>query len=262
MERSHHLQVALDAAQSAAEVIRQYYRDDLEVTIKPDATPVTRADIESEEVIRQVISSAFPDHGFYGEETGSQGLDNEYLWLVDPIDGTRSFVRGYPFFSTQVALMHRGQIILGVSSAPAFEEVAWAERGAGAWIDGQRCRVSRIEKLEEAAVSSGNLRTLASGSRWANWAKVVSRVARIRGYGDFYHYHLLAAGRIDAVLESDVNILDIAALSVIVEEAGGVFTDLDGGPVSLGTTSVLAGNRRIYAQVAKIMGVQAEPGDR
>jgi histidinol-phosphatase len=255
MERSKYLQVALEAANSAAEVIRHYYRDGVEVSMKPDATPVTRADIESEEVIRRAITAAFPDHGFYGEETGSRGLDAEYLWLVDPIDGTRSFVRGYPFFSTQIALMHRGEIIVGVSSAPACKEMAWAERGQGAWLDGHRCRVSNIGQFKEAAISSGNLRTLASGPRWANWAEVVKRVARIRGYGDFYHYHLLAAGRIDAVLESDVNILDIAALSLIVAEAGGRFTDLDGRPVGLATTSVLAGNPKMYAAVAQLMGV-------
>ena len=255
MERSRYLQVALEAANSAAEVIRHYYRDGVEVSMKPDATPVTRADIESEEVIRRAITAAFPDHGFYGEETGSRGLDAEYLWLVDPIDGTRSFVRGYPFFSTQIALMHQGKVIMGVSSAPAFKEIAWAERGQGAWLDGQRCRVSNVVRLDDAAVSSGNLRTLAGGPRWADWAKVVSSVGRIRGYGDFYHYHLLASGRIDAVLESDVNVLDIAALSLIVEEAGGRFTDLDGQPIGLATTSVLAGNPRMYAQVAKLMRV-------
>jgi len=255
MERSRHLQVALEAAHAAAEVIRHYYRDGVEVSIKADATPVTRADVESEEVIRRAISAAFPDHGFYGEETGSHALDAEYLWLVDPIDGTRSFVRGYPFFSTQIALMHRGQIVVGVSSAPAFEQIAWAERGQGAVLDGHACRISHVHALEDAAVSSGNLRSLAGSPRWADWAKVVQRVARIRGYGDFYHYHLLAAGRIDAVLESDVNILDIAALSLIVEEAGGIFTDLDGGPVTLETTSVLAGNPRIYAAMAELMRV-------
>lgn len=257
MERSRFLQVALDAAQAAAEVIQHYYRDDVEVSLKPDRTPVTRADVESEQVIRTAIAHAFPDHGFYGEETGGAGLDAEYLWLVDPIDGTRSFVRGYPFFSTQIALMHRGEIVVGVSSAPAFGELAWAERGGGAFLDGHRCHVSQVEQLEDAAVSSGNLRTLASGPRWANWADVVRRVARIRGYGDFYHYHLLAAGRIEAIVESDVNILDIAALSLIVEEAGGIFTDLDGGPLGLETTSVLAGNRHLYPQVAALLGTAA-----
>jgi histidinol-phosphatase len=253
MNRTRYLQVALDAARSAAEVIRHYFREGTEVSLKADATPVTRADIEAEELIRRAIGSAFPDHGFYGEETGSRGLDAEYVWLVDPIDGTRSFVRGYPFFSTQIALLHQGRVLVGVSSAPGFDEMAWAERGRGAWLDGQRCRVSSLAKLEEATVSSGNLRTLASGPRWAGWGEVVRRVARSRGFGDFYHYHLLATGRIDAVVESDVNVLDVAALSLIVEEAGGRFTDLEGAPLSLDTTSVLATNGRLHDVIGELL---------
>jgi histidinol-phosphatase len=253
MNRTRYLQVALDAARSAAEVIRHYFREGTEVSLKADATPVTRADIEAEELIRRAIGSAFPDHGFYGEETGSRGLDAEYVWLVDPIDGTRSFVRGYPFFSTQIALLHQGRVVVGVSSAPGFDEMAWAERGHGAWLDGQRCRVSSLARLEEATVSSGNLRTLASGPRWAGWGEVVRRVARSRGFGDFYHYHLLATGKIDAVVESDVNVLDVAALSLIVEEAGGRFTDLEGAPLSLDTTSVLATNGRLHDVIRELL---------
>ena len=250
MDRSRYLQVALEAARGAADVIRHYYRESVEVKMKADRTPVTRADVEAEQVIHRAIHSAFPDHGFYGEETGRSGMDAKFLWLVDPIDGTRSFVRGYPFFSTQIALMHEGRIIVGVSSAPVFGEMAWAERGQGAWLDGHPCRVSHIRDLAEASVSSGNLKTLASGPGWAGWGEIVRQVARIRGYGDFYHYHLLASGRIDAVVESDVNILDIAALSLIVEEAGGRFTDLSGAPVGLETTSVLATNSVLHDTLA------------
>jgi len=240
------LDAAKAAAQAAAEIIRRYYRSQLEVVRKADDSPVTRADVEAEQAIRSILQSAFPDHGFYGEETGRSDRDSEFLWLVDPIDGTKSFIRQYPFFSTQIALMRRGQIVVGVSSAPAFGELAWAFRGGGAWLDGEQVRVSDVASLERAAVSSGNLKTLASSARWARWGQVVAQVDRIRGYGDFYHYHLLASGRIDAVVESDVNILDIAALSLVVEEAGGRFTDLDGRPVGLATTSVLATNGHLH----------------
>ncbi|NDF85352.1 MAG: inositol-phosphate phosphatase, partial [Gammaproteobacteria bacterium] len=166
--------------------------------------------------------------------------------LVDPIDGTKSFVRECPFFSTQIALQRGGRMVLGVSSAPAYGEFAWAERGEGAWLGQQRIRVSGIDRLDAAIVSSGNLKTLASGLRWARYGELVTRVNRIRGYGDFVHYHLLARGALDAVIESDVNILDIAALTVIVEEAGGRFTDLDGRAVDLTTTSVLASNGALH----------------
>lgn len=251
MENSPLLTAALEAARAAADVIRHYYRGQLEVSLKADNSPVTRADVEAEQVIRKTLSLRFPDHGFYGEETGRDEGESPYLWLVDPIDGTKSFVRRYPFFSTQIALMREGRIVLGVSSAPAFDEMAWAEAGRGAWLDGERIRVSGIDSLEQAAVSTGNLRTLARGERWAGWGEVVARVDRIRGYGDFYHYHLLASGRIDAVVESDVNILDIAALSLIVEEAGGRFTDLEGGAVGLDTTSVLASNGLLHEEIRR-----------
>ena len=243
------LSTALDAAKAAAAVIRRYYQRNLEVVIKADKSPVTEADVETEKVIRGIISSRFPEHGFYGEETGQSAVDAEYLWLVDPIDGTKAFVREYPFFSTQIALMHRGRLILGVSSAPVYGQLAYAEIGVGAWLDEQPIRVSDIATIEGAAISAGNLKTLAASPQWSRYGQLVARVNRIRGYGDFLHYHLLASGKIEAVIESDVNILDVAALAVIVEAAGGKFTDLQGAPLNLNTTTVLAANSKLHSSV-------------
>ncbi|MDZ7642793.1 MAG: inositol monophosphatase family protein [Woeseiaceae bacterium] len=245
--QSRELVVALQAARAAAEISRRYYAGNFTVRTKADRTPVTQADVECEEAIRGIILDAFPAHGFYGEETGRTRSDSKYLWLVDPIDGTKGFVRQYPFFSTQIALLHEGRLVLGVSSGTMFDELAWAESGGGACLNGAPLAVSTVDNLAHAAVSTGNLKSLASGNGWAELGAVVAAADRIRGYGDFYHYHLLAAGKIDAVIESDVNILDIAALSVIVTEAGGVFTDLDGAPPSLETRSVLAANPALHA---------------
>jgi len=237
---SSFIAIARAAAEAAADDIMRFYRGDFEIEIKPDQTPVTVADRRAEDIIRKMVLDAFPDHGFFGEEGGKQQADADYLWLVDPIDGTKSFVGGYGMFSTQIALMHRGELLLGVSSAPAAGEIAWAERGEGARIDGRPMRVRQVAGLSEASVSTGNLRSLARSDKWANLGRVMAVANRTRGYGDYYHYHRLAAGQLDAVIESDVNILDIAALTVIVTEAGGVFTDLKGNPVGLETTSVLA----------------------
>ena len=245
---SAYLKVALAAASTAADISRSYYAGNFTVTTKDDMTPVTQADVECEQAIRAIILDAFPDHGFYGEETGRTQEDAEYLWLVDPIDGTKGFVRQYPFFSTQIALMHRGEIILGVSSGTMMDELAWAEKGEGAWLNGQPLRVSPVDDPDRAAVSVGNLKSLARSGGWAPLGRIVERADRIRGYGDFYHYHLLAAGKIEAVIESDVNILDIAALSVIVTEAGGVFTNLNGDKPTLAIRSVLAANPSLHAQ--------------
>jgi histidinol-phosphatase len=240
------------AANAAADIIRQYYETGVAVELKADATPVTRADVESEQSIRAVIRERFPDHGFFGEETGQSDIDAEYVWLIDPIDGTKSFIRRYPFFSTQIALMHRGELVLGLSNAPLFGQRAWAEKGNGAFLDGKRIRVSDTVGLEAATMSTGNLKSLALSSRWAHLGAIVARVNRIRGYGDFYHYHLLAQGSIDVVVESDVNILDIAALAVIVREAGGVFTDLSGNALTLHTRDVLAASSHaLHAEVRK-----------
>jgi len=247
--QSPFLGVALDAARAAAEIVQRYYRSNLAITIKADKSPVTEADVEAEKTIRSIIEARFPDHGFYGEETGSSHVDADYVWLVDPIDGTKSFVREYPMFSTQIALMHRGRLTVGVSSAPAYGELACAAIGLGAWLDGAPIHVSEVSAIEDATLSTGNLRTLAIGPEWPAFGRLVGRLNRIRGYGDFLHYHLLAAGKIDAVVESDVNILDIGACAVIVEAAGGRVTDLEGRPLGLGSRAVLATNGRLHDAV-------------
>ena len=243
----------LAAAAAAVEILRYYQGDEYEVELKADQTPVTVADRKAEEIIRGILLDAFPDHGFFGEEGGKEHEDAEYLWLVDPIDGTKSFVGGYGMFSTQIALMHRGRLVLGVSSAPAAGELAWAARGLGANLDGSAVRISAKKLLTEASISTGNLQSMARSGQWARLGEIFSVVNRTRGYGDFYHYHRLAAGQLDAVIESDINILDIAALSVIVEEAGGVFTDLQGRPPDLETTSVLAANPALHGQLLEIL---------
>jgi histidinol-phosphatase len=248
-EASQELKAALDAAQAAAEVIRGFYQRNVRIEVKADKTPVTEADVRSEEAIRDLLMKRFPSYGFYGEETGKSDMNAESVWLVDPIDGTKSFVRECPFFSTQIALMRGGRFVLGVSMAPAYDELAWAEAGGGAFLNGKRIHVSKVAALDGAIVSTGNLKTLAASPAWPRLGSLISRINRIRGYGDFVHYHLLARGALDVVLESDVNILDIAALTVIVEEAGGRFTDLAGGPVGLATTHVLATNGLTHAAV-------------
>lgn len=251
---SQELQAALDAAQAAADVIRALYQRNLQVHVKADKSPVTEADVRAEETIRELLSARFPSYGFYGEETGSHAMDAENVWLVDPIDGTKSFVRECPFFSTQIALMRQGRFVLGVSSAPAYNELAWAEEGSGAFLNGAAIRVSTVAELDKSIVSSGNLKTLTkSPQRWTAFGDLIQRVSRIRGYGDFVHYHLLARGSLDVVIESDVNILDIAALTVIVREAGGKFTDLDGNPVGLETTTVLATNSALHSTVQTML---------
>jgi histidinol-phosphatase len=256
------LRAAQRAADTAEALIRaRYQQRDFAVDLKADATPVTEADREAESAIKRVLRETFPQHAFFGEEEGREG-DGDFLWLIDPIDGTKAFVRGYPMFSTQIALMHRGELVLGVSAAGEYGERCWAVRGGGAFLggpfpDGRPIRVADTREFgSQAAISTGNLKSLAaSPARWNAYADLVRRVGRIRGYGDFLHYHLLARGAIDLVIESDLNILDIAALVVIVREAGGVFSDLDGRDIDLDTRSALAGAPALHAQALAAFAV-------
>src|ERR1700692_1961064 len=158
MTLSPELQAALDAATEAASIARSMYQHNIEVRFKADKSPVTEADIRCETAIREILEARFPNYGFFGEETMARGMDADNVWLVDPIDGTKAFVREYPMFSTQIALMRRGEIVLGVSSAPVYGEVSFAERGRGAYLNGKPVAVSQIATLESAALSSGNMK--------------------------------------------------------------------------------------------------------
>ncbi len=240
------LATALQAARNARELILFYYNGEFEVEIKTDQTPVTVADRRAEQVIRTTLEQAYPEHGILGEESGGDSKDAEYLWLIDPIDGTKSFIKRYGMFSTQIALMHYGELVLGVSCAPAMNELVWATRGGGAFSKDADLCVSNVECISQASISTGNIQSLAAGDRWPAVGRILTRADRTRGYGDYYHYHRLAAGQLDAIIESDVNILDIAALYVIITEAGGVFTDLDNQPIGLDTRSVLAATRPLH----------------
>lgn len=249
------LDQAKAAAEDAAAIIREHYDRAFDVQYKSDASPVTEVDIASERAIRARLEAAFPDHGFYGEELGQAQPDADYLWLIDPIDGTKSFVRHYPVFSTQIALMHKGELVLGVSSAPVYGQLAWAVKGEGAYMDGKRIAVDEAKPLARSILSTGNLNPLLDNpTALAKLAETMRGAHRHRGYGDFLHYHLLASGSIDMICEAEVNILDIAALTVIVREAGGVMTDLKGGEIGLDTTTVAAANSEQMHQLLLEIG--------
>ncbi len=239
------LDVARAAARRADAIAMDWFGKGVAVEQKADASPVTEADRACERAIRETLLDSFPEHAIFGEEYGHHG-ESRCLWLVDPIDGTRSFIRGLPFWSVQIGLMVDGELVLGVSSAPAFEETAWAVKGQGAFINDRPVHVAGCASLDQADVSFGNLRTLARGPDWGWAGNIVARAARSRGYGDFYSYHRLADGAQDVVIESDVNILDIAALTVIVREAGARISDLDGAPIGLDTSSVLAAGPELH----------------
>ena len=251
---SAELSAALAAAHAANRIVRSHYGRGPGVTIKSDDSPVTVADVAVEREVRRLLTGQFPDYGFLGEETGLDArAAGVPMWIVDPIDGTRAFIREFPMFSTQIALTRGAVMALGVSSAPVYGEMAWAERGHGAFLNGRRLAVSRVTSLGEAQISLGNSRSLAAGERWARYGRLVATVAYSRGYGEFLHYHLLAAGKLDVVIETDIRIYDVAAVAAIVTEAGGRCTDIDGAPLGLSTTSIVASNGLLHDEVLAVL---------
>ncbi len=252
---SAELRAALDAAHAANRVVRAHYGRAPAITIKTDASPVTVADLATEQEVRALLLGAFPEHGFFGEETGIHRPSADGpLWIVDPIDGTRAFIREFPLFSTQIALRREGDFVVGVSSAAVYGELAYAERGQGAFLNGRRVRVSQVDRIEEAQLSLGNSRSLAGSARWARYGELVRRAAYSRGYGEFLQYHLLAAGKLDVVIETDIKIYDVAAVAAIVSEAGGRCTDIDGAPLALDSTSIVATNGLLHDAVLDALG--------
>lgn len=253
---------AIAAADSAQEVIKSHQlNEDWSVSYKADDSPVTEVDVAAEKAIHAVLSEAVPQAGFYGEETGRHAaLDGSAnaVWLIDPIDGTKSFIRNMRYYSTQIALELDGELCVGVSNAPAYGErliaVADGHENAGVWLNGQVVKTRPITDLSEAFLSTGNLTRLAKNTqRWGALAEIISSVRRVRGYGDFCHYHQLCAGQTDLIIESDVNILDIAALTVGIRAAGGIITDLEGAPIDQNTTSVLAAGTQALHERAKAL---------
>jgi histidinol-phosphatase len=194
---------------------------DLRVDTKPDLTPVSEADRAAEEAIRARVSGSGRSEGVLGEEYGDDGGDAK--WIVDPIDGTTSYVRGVPVWATLLALEREGAVVLGLVSAPALRRRWWALRGEGAYADGERCRVSAITRIEECAVSTTSARNMPAG-----WSTIVQRAWSNRGLGDFWQHCLVAEGSVDIACDRVMQVWDYAPVHIVVEEAGGECTTFEG----------------------------------
>ncbi|MDQ1722502.1 MAG: histidinol-phosphatase [Pseudonocardiales bacterium] len=227
------LELALRLAELADTVTTGRFRSaDLVVHSKPDLTPVSDADQAVEQLIRQRLAAARPHDGFCGEESGTAG-SGPRQWVLDPIDGTKNFVRGVPVWATLIALLVRDEPVLGVVSAPALGQRWWAARGHGAFCSSlgqppRRLRVSQVSRLADASLSYASLSGWVELGRQQAFVELTSQVWRSRAYGDFWSYMLLAEGAVDLAAEPELSLWDMAALAPIVSEAGGRFTGLNG----------------------------------
>jgi histidinol-phosphatase len=247
------LNAALDAAREAGALALRYFTGRFEVTVKPDHTPVTQADREAEVAIVSRLRAAFPDVGFLGEEFGAQGVQAR-RWIVDPIDGTKNFVRGIPYWATLIALEEDGEITLGVVHAPATGDLLWARRGQGAFANGRPLHVSAVDRLADATMIHSGLNYMkAEGGRvWPGFIRLVDATQRQRGFGDYFGYTFVLRGQAELMIECDLKPWDLAPLKVLLEEAGGRLTDFEGKPTIYSGTA-LASNGELHAAALAVL---------
>jgi histidinol-phosphatase len=277
-----YLEAALAACRRAGEIHRDHFRSAaLKVELKGDASPVTAADRGSEEAIRETLHRATPDLGLLGEEFGQEGSERD-RWIIDPLDATRNFVAGLPFFATLIGLELDGELVLGVVHAPALGpgsglsagqpgresaalgETWWGARGEGAWggtgtrletCRQRRLRVSETAEVERAFVVHGGLNLFQRNGLWPAFSNLVARANRTRGFGDWWGHILVAEGRCDAMVEGEVALHDVAALKPILEAAGGVFQTRNGAPLVSGwKDAAISSNRNLADGVRAVMG--------
>lgn len=244
--------LAVEAARKAGDLARGYYETTFEVEHKADNSPVTIADKSAEELIRKMVSAHFPADGFLGEEFGDQPGESGFRWIIDPIDGTKSFVRHVPVWATLVGLEYRGEQIGGVAYIPVFGMTYHALRGNGAFLNERRIRVSDVGQLADASLCYSSINWFTRAGQQQAFLNLYEKTWRQRGFGDFYGFVLVAEGAADVMVEHGVNPWDIAATKAIVEEAGGAFTDWDGTP-TIHRPDALATNGKVHAETLAVL---------
>ena len=232
------LEATQEAGRVAGAVALRHFRTELDVKSKADGSPVTIADREAESAVRDWIGRRFPGDGIEGEELGIVRPDAPRRWVIDPIDGTKTFVRGVPLWGTLIAVVEQSEVLAGAAFFPAVDEMVAAAPGEGAWWNSTRCAVSGIDRLERATVLTTDERFREDEEKSVAWRRLSSRAAISRTWGDCYGYLLVATGRAEVMVDGVMAPWDAAALQPIVEEAGGVFTDWSGARTAFGGSAI------------------------
>ena len=232
------LEFAVEVAWRVGRISLAHYQTGVVAETKADASPVTVADRASEQLARELIEARFPHDGIVGEEFGETRAGTGRRWIIDPIDGTRSFVRGVPLYGVLLAVEDDAEAVLGVAHFPALSETVYAARGEGCWWDGRRALVSDTTALSDALVLTTSYEGVERRQRTVGWNRVRKLAGQARTWGDCYGHALVATGRAEAMFDASMNVWDAAALKPIIEEAGGVFTDWNGQSTHRGDSAV------------------------
>ncbi len=255
MDAQSAMQAVEEVARRSGDVALGFFRKGIQVDIKGDGTPVTVADQTAERTAREWIESRFPEDGILGEEFGETRPGAKRRWILDPIDGTKSFIRGVPLWGTLVALAEGDRVLAGAAYFPPVGDMLVAAPGQGCWWNGKRTRVSAEADLSKATVLATDERFKVYPERGAKWRALTAKALVSRTWGDCFGYLLLATGRAEVMIDEELSPWDAAALQPIIEEAGGVFTDWTGARTSFGGNAI-ATNAVLADQVRELLGAK------
>ncbi len=248
---------AADLAWQAGKLTLRYFQTDIATEIKADASPVTVADRQSERLMRELIAARYPDHSILGEEEGETRPGATYRWVLDPIDGTKTFVRGVPLYAVLVGLERDGEAVVGAINIPGTGELLHAARGEGCSWNGRVARVSQVSRLRDALLLCSDAESMPQYGRAAAYRRMVAATKLQRTWGDAYGYVLVATGRAEVMLDADVRLWDATALLPVVTEAGGTLTDWRGTQTAAGGEAI-GTNGLVLDELLALVGARGE----
>lgn len=251
------LQAATEIAKIGGHHTLKYFKQNVEVISKDDDSPVTIADRETEQIIREEILKRFPDHGIIGEEYGKTNEDSNIKWVLDPIDGTKSFIHGIPFYTTLIGVLVDDKPQVGIIYAPALEELCAAAIGEGATLNGDPCQVRKTGKLEDATLLVTEIFRFKEMGQQEIFEELMTKTKLHRTWGDAYGHMMVATGRADLMYDPELNIWDAAALLPVMQEAGGVFSDIEGNE-TIFSGNGFSTNKALFPEVMKIFEAHNE----
>ena len=244
-------EAALSWLEPATREILKRFQKKLTVQHKADQSPVTLADQKAEEILRKKIQREFPDHGIIGEEFGEENSHREWVWTIDPIDGTRSFIQGLPMFATLLSLLHKGEPVMGIICLPALGETVWAVQGKGTFSGKRRLRVSSHSKLKDSVLATADHYCFREKKYLRFWNQLHSKAKLVRTYPDAFGHLLAIRGSVDAMVDPWAYIWDFAPCKILVQEAGGVFANFKGTGNSIGEGTALVGTAQLVKELQK-----------
>lgn len=246
------LNFSIDLIKECNDISLKYYKKTIKPEYKKDNSPVTIADKKCEKFLISAIKKKYPEHSFLAEETGEQDKNSEFKWIIDPIDGTKNFMRNFPFWGTLLALEYRGEIIMGIIALPAMKQMIYAGKGLGCYQNGKKIKVSSTDTIDKSYFIYGGIEYITKQPYKDKFLELVDRSYYDRGYGDCFGHTLVINGKAEFMLDPHVSPYDVAPIKICIEEAGGVMTDLAGNK-TIYSRGVLTSNGKMHDEILRIL---------